>query len=392
MYFPQDEYESRWRRLEAALLERGLEAAVIWGRSGGTFERYGDVLYLTNFYSTTHGQIEDEPIWSAKAFAAVIARVGDTPWLITDEPYTRLKTIATDHVDDSRDPVAAVAEATRSLGLTRIGFVGTDFFPLKYWDRFRQLTTDIEWIPVDDLLHGIRMIKSRRELDAYREGGEIASRALELLIGGLVAGHSEAEAAAAAAAEVIRSGGNFHMIPVNHGDTLKWWTRSSLPTWSLDAPVVGDMVRGFVLGPIWQGYWLDPGRTAVCGRKPSVAQRELLEASVNIVDECIRAIAPGVRVLDVADLGTRMTDDFGSVKDQIADLVPLFGHGVGMFWEHPFIGADFLHGDEIFESGMVCGVEAFLGREGVGSTAFEQNIIVTDSGTELITTTPMLWH
>jgi Xaa-Pro aminopeptidase len=63
-----------------------------------------------------------------------------------------------------------------------------------------------------------------------------------------------------------------------------------------------------------------------------------------------------------------------------------------MFWEYPFIGEAFLDGTETFQEGMVLGVEAFLGREGVGSTAMEQNVIVTSTGTELITTPPMIWY
>lgn len=42
-------------------------------------------------------------------------------------------------------------------------------------------------------------------------------------------------------------------------------------------------------------------------------------------------------------------------------------------------------------AGMALGIEAFLGLDGVGSAGFEQNVIVTDGGCELLTTTPMLW-
>ena len=39
---------------------------------------------------------------------------------------------------------------------------------------------------------------------------------------------------------------------------------------------------------------------------------------------------------------------------------------------------------------MAMGVEAFFGREGQGSTGFEQNIIVVKNGIEILTKTPML--
>ena len=88
-FFPREEYEQRWANVETAMRERGLDAAVIWGRSGGTYERHGDVLYLANYYSNQSGQIWDrlhEEI-NAGAISCVIARPGEMPELIADEPW-----------------------------------------------------------------------------------------------------------------------------------------------------------------------------------------------------------------------------------------------------------------------------------------------------------------
>ena len=38
-YFPIEEYESRWGRVHAEMKRRGFDAAVVWGRSAGGFER-----------------------------------------------------------------------------------------------------------------------------------------------------------------------------------------------------------------------------------------------------------------------------------------------------------------------------------------------------------------
>ena len=35
-YFPLDEYEDRWGRTHRLMEQRGIEAAVVWGRAGGT--------------------------------------------------------------------------------------------------------------------------------------------------------------------------------------------------------------------------------------------------------------------------------------------------------------------------------------------------------------------
>ena len=43
------------------------------------------------------------------------------------------------------------------------------------------------------------------------------------------------------------------------------------------------------------------------------------------------------------------------------------------------------------EAGMVMAAEIFLTHPGVGTAGFEQNLIVTDTGPELLTRTPMLF-
>jgi Xaa-Pro dipeptidase len=68
----------------------------------------------------------------------------------------------------------------------------------------------------------------------------------------------------------------------------------------------GDMVRAWVYGPAWQGYWCDPGRTAVVDGKPSPEQRELIRAANEIVVRRIDEIRPGTRVADIVERGSTM--------------------------------------------------------------------------------------
>ena len=78
------------------------------------------------------------------------------------------------------------------------------------------------------------------------------------LILALRTGKSEAESASIAAAEIISSGGSYHFIPISHGDLIDEYARNPLTGYSLKAPKTGDMVRAYIYGPTWQGYWFDP--------------------------------------------------------------------------------------------------------------------------------------
>src|SRR5690349_22594674 len=95
-YFPISEYERRWALVEAEMRRRGVETAVVWGRSGGTYDRASDIYYLTNYYGNNSGQGFDNDLQSCRAFSAVILRAGEKPELIIEETSPHLNLLATD--------------------------------------------------------------------------------------------------------------------------------------------------------------------------------------------------------------------------------------------------------------------------------------------------------
>ncbi len=149
-------------------------------------------------------------------------------------------------------------------------------------------------------------------------------------------------------------------------------------------------MRAWIYGPIFEGYWLDPGRTTVLGT-PTKGQKHLVESCANIVDSLIAEVRPGVTSLELARLGQKLTEDFGGSQDQAALKWPLYGHGIGLFWDDPAISVLYSDHDQVLETNMALGIESFLSVEGVGSAGFEQNLIITDDGVELLTKTPMIW-
>jgi Xaa-Pro aminopeptidase len=70
----------------------------------------------------------------------------------------------------------------------------------------------------------------------------------------------------------------------------------------------------------------------------------------------------------------------------------LYGHGNGLFFEAPTISTRVGNDAEFrLQENMVVSIEMFFQRQGVGEAGFENSVIVTHSGTELLTCTPMLW-
>jgi Xaa-Pro aminopeptidase len=162
----------------------------------------------------------------------------------------------------------------------------------------------------------------------------------------------------------------------------------------MNAPQPGDLFTVWIYGPIFAGYWLDPGRTAVCGRRQTPAQKALVDSCAKLVDDMVKAVAPGITA---RDLGLRWAEIArkGNFDEQAGD--DLFGHGLSTGFPSfvlprgdaeigPF-GYKRMKGT--LKPGMVLAAEAFQRRPGVGAVGFENNFIVTESGAEVLDKTPM---
>jgi len=395
-YFPQAEYEERWKRVEAEMKRRGYDVAVIWSRGAGTYCRSADVLYLANYYSTWSGQgFVDAPHFNGRSFSAVILKIGEEPEIHVDEPAVRHDLLAMDRVKgcfDPIDPFRSVADSLRERKIEgKVALVGSDIIPMKYWLQFSEQTPKVAWKVENDLVEAVRRIKSARELDAVREAGKITTRALDKLMKGLLSGKTEAEAAADAAHEVVKAGGAIHMIESSHGELIEFFARHPLTGYSQDIPKDGDLIRAWLFGPIFEGYYLDPGRTAVFGRRPNAAQRALVEDCASVTEKIMAACRPGASVVELGRLGDKLMQEVGFTRDFASTKWPLYGHSVGLYFEQPVISVKMGREGDLLQPGMVLGVEVFLAREGVGSSGFEQNLIVLEDENEVLTTSPMLW-
>jgi Xaa-Pro aminopeptidase len=395
MYFPHEEYEDRWSRVYDAIKAEGFETALIWGRSGGTYERYSDVLYLTNYYSSQSGHEYDSEDWMGVSFSAILMSHGDVPQIVADEPDypEHLLAIPTDRYKWEKNVIRGAAEAIKARGIEgQILHVGTDFLPVKYAQILESELPNIEFVPAEDLVRKVRRFKSARELDCYREVGERASAAMTSLMQSAVRGGTQADAAAAGTAEVVRRGGFPHMVPVSSGPSLFWHCGDPLTGFSSEITMAeGDVVRAWIYGPMWQGYWSDPGRTAVVGGNPTSRQRDLIRAANDIVTRLMDAIRPGVKVMDVVRQGNELREQTGTEDDQPGKMWPIYGHGVGLFWEDPWLVYGMKDDSKEYHVGQTCSTEVFLHWPDVGSAGVEQNFIVGEDSNELLTTTELEW-
>jgi Xaa-Pro dipeptidase len=404
MFFAKEEYVTRWDKVSAAMAARGYDTLLVWQRSAGTYDRIGDVFWLTNFTMNGTGQdIASEEEGAPYTFSAVLIRRTQEPELHVGLEPTDMDlshAVCGRVICHGRNLMIGLAEYFRANGIEgRVALVGDDVLPGMYDRILRRHTPQIEWVSDETFLLGPQAVKSSRELEAYRTAGDIVTQALTAVTQAVIAGETGAEAASRAAAIILRAGGSYHRIDVNHGPATEHRVLSNdLYGYNTGAPAPGDMVRTWIYGPIFEGYWLDPGRSAICGNRPTSPQRALLEGAVEIVKGLVDAIAPGVTARQLGVRGSALARKHGYF-DHPQLKVPLLGHGLGTFFVPYLIPigegepdpAGRLKYDEPLKPGMVMAAEIFLTHPGVGTAAFEQNVIVTDRGTELLTRTPMLF-
>src|SRR5215813_10754878 len=91
MAFPPDEYRARWARVSKAMEAKGYDWLLVWQRGAGTYDRAGDVFWLTHFYMNGSGQDPaSEEVGAPYTFSALLMRRGGEPELHVGLPQTEL--------------------------------------------------------------------------------------------------------------------------------------------------------------------------------------------------------------------------------------------------------------------------------------------------------------
>lgn len=392
MTIPTDELLGRQARFAHTLAASGVGGALVVSRGGGTYDRHGNVGYLTGHYQPFVYLPENPPRWSGRSHTIfVIVAAGRTVLCVSVPGEYGHTPLAADDVRVGEDFIEVVIGAARDLGLDhgRVGLVGLDVLPGNLWDRLRAGLPETVFERADDELGVLRRRKSAAEQEAIRAAATVGRRGVSAYLDALSPGVTEAEAVAAAAGSVIRDGGGIYLVAASSGEATWSYTTQPLPGFGTRALLEGDLVR-LDLVCVVDGYLSDFGRAAVVGA-PTDAQARLLAALHSGLDAAIAAIHPGVAVRDVvatgdaALRGTGVLLDPEAPGDLHAGYPPHWGHGLGMGWERPwFVESE----DLVIEDGMYLAIERAVTLEGVGTASAEQNLLVHSDGIEVLTAGP----
>jgi len=136
------------------------------------------------------------------------------------------------------------------------------------------------------------------------------------------------------------------------------------------------------------GYYSDFSRTFHAGPgRPTAEQRNLYQLAFEQVQHNIGIIKPKMSFCDYADHAWNIPDAY------YGNRYYLSAHGCGMTGEYPYL---YHHGDYpsagydgVIEPGMTLCVESYIGADrGSEGVKLEQQILVTETGTELLSRFP----
>lgn len=390
---PRTEYTQRRERLRALAAERGLDGLLVVSRGANGADWGADIVYLTNHYSA-FPQIPDRPgQWSGRGYAGLVMPTDADGTLVVEIPDWRADLVAIDDVRVELDLWAGLAAALRDRGLAsgRVGLIGRESLLHVTVDRIRDALPELRLSWADDLIEGMRRIKSSREISLMRESTRVGGEMVQAFVEAAIPGATEADCVLAAMQAGLPQGAFPLDIPVASGEHVDHFLWDRMPSWNWRRPLQpGDMIHPDMYGTVG-GYFYDMVRTTVVGRSVTDAQREVLEASVAVVEHIIDGMGPGVACGDLFARGADWLSEHGfdvpgSVESQGVALLgqsyPSFGHSIGLAWENPSL----VPGEQaILQPGMVMAVEAEVGRPGAGTGAFEHNLLVTDDGVEILT-------
>jgi Xaa-Pro aminopeptidase len=285
-------------------------------------------------------------------------------------------------VDGSYD--ATLAETVKSVGVARIGFEAAHLTVSRFNWLGATLDAAPSLVPIDGVIEVERSVKDDYELSLLRTAGAMLSDVTDQVLRLARKGVSERDLALEIDTVIRRTGFEkpaFETIVASGPNSAMPHARPTNRTLGEGDLVVLDF------GGVYDSYCVDLTRTVVVG-PASQRAREVHAAVRDAHDRAVEATGPGA---------SRFAID-AAARDSLtaAGMGAAFGHGTGHglgveVHEEPRIskrGPNVDTSREAVAPGMVFTIEPGAYFPGWGGVRIEDDVLVTESGVELLTQAP----
>jgi len=232
-----------------------------------------------------------------------------------------------------------------------------------------------------------RSVKTCDEVSLIRQSCAIADIAICAVRDAIEPGVTEDELFAIMAYENLSRGGE-------HMDVRLLATGTNTNPWNhlaSDRMVRPGELVAFdtdMCGPL--GYFADFSRTYLCGDgAPNDEQREAYKIAYEFIYESLEHFQPGMAFQEIAEKCPELPQEYKYQR------YPMIAHGDGMSDEWPCVywpdqsWGGFGNDDDVLQTNMVLSVEGLASkRGGRESVKLEEQILITDSGPEILSFAP----
>lgn len=271
----------------------------------------------------------------------------------------------------------SVVKVLRRAKIRRLAIEG-ESMTVSMRDKLAQELPALEILPTSGLVERLRQIKDRGEIDLMRQAIRYAEKGFAALRATIQPDQTEREVANDLQQQMRRFGARGEAFP----SIVAAGPRAALPHATATDQTIGS--SGFVLidwGANGGLYRSDLTRVLVTGKIPPKLQR-VYEVVLKAQQQAIAAIRPGVVAADVDRVARDLISSAGFGR--------YFGHGLGhglglQVHEAPRLAAN---SRTVLKPGMVVTVEPGIYLPGWGGVRIEDDVLVTRTGHEVLTSVP----
>lgn len=259
--------------------------------------------------------------------------------------------------------------------------LGVEYLNLRMVERELLLrgAGNVELVPAESLMDGLRIIKGPEELESMRESCRIAQVALERVISRFQYGMTEKQISSMLKIEMLQLGSE--ELPVEPVVASGPRTSHAHTKTSERAVDKGDVLL-IDVGARYRGYVSDLTRTFFVGQPPEEFAR-LHQLDLEVRKHTLATIKPGVPIGHVDQAAHDFVDQAGYGPCFQARV----GHGLGLdAHEQPYIVRGTM---APLRPGMTFTVEPGIFIRDRWGVRTEENVAVTESGVEILTAFPL---
>lgn len=373
------DYEGRVNKLRKEMAAHGLDCILIHNWTNQYY--LGGMYQHMPWYPVSHTHITESPLMIFKDSDPVFVAAFLTMNAIREGTWVKDVRV----LEQGLAPTAyeAIAKILKEKGLEtgNVGYEEKCMTASTYHNLAKALPT-VKLTPAGDLLYDARAVKEAEEIVLIRKAVDIAESAIQVARDFAKPGVTEMEVQLAMEIEMKRLGAFREVETMCQSGIRTANYRAFAADWK---KIEQNDVLTVDLGCLYKGYGCDIARTWVVGT-PTAEQKKIASDLYRVYEKFYNYTKPGKTLGEVFDYirGEMIAMGYPATKTAFpCQQFTFHGIGLGPFHDYPHP----THRDTTFETGMVLSFQPAVRTE-TYTIRFEDNLIVTNSGLELLNKQP----